>query len=297
MFARPIACSTTRAAALVRRCSAYHVGHSCHLKNTYCAIIRPRYQACIEHCPAAVQRTPPPAAGHLPPTFASCPPRDLCCGISVPSATVNPRREAVCNMSPVTATDHAMPSTSSASLVSPQQKSDKSLRTPTGQSTQRQRQRQRQRHKQAPGRGKQSESNKTTQEKKEVTSASGRLDELACIAFGPVVLHAPVHQQREAHSRLPHGLPAARDTAVQRSAPLLTRRPICIVHESGHAMPTHHRAPIGHPLTNPASFNQHQPTPSATPHPSPISINNSRSRGPIVDYQTESFLPLSCSSF
>ncbi|KAK1516307.1 hypothetical protein CABS01_06274 [Colletotrichum abscissum] len=133
--------------------------------------------------------------------------------------------------------------------------------------------------KQAPGRGKQSESNKTTREKKEVTSASGRLDELACIAFGPVVLHAPVHQQREAHFRLPHGLPAARDTAVQRSAPLLTRRPICIVHESGHAMPTHHRAPIGHPLTNPASFNQHQPTPSATPHPSPISINNSRFQG------------------
>lgn len=71
MFVRLIACSTTRdAAVLVHRCSAYHVGHSCHLKNTYCPTIRPRYRACIEHCPAAVQRTPPPAAGHLPPTFA-----------------------------------------------------------------------------------------------------------------------------------------------------------------------------------------------------------------------------------
>ncbi|KXH31363.1 hypothetical protein CNYM01_04799 [Colletotrichum nymphaeae SA-01] len=199
-------------------------------------------------------------------------------------------------MSPVTATAHAMPSTSSASLVSPQQKSDKSPRTPTGQSTQRQRQR----HKQVPGRGKQSGSNKTIREGKEVTSASGRLDELACIAFGPVVLHAPIHQQRDAPSRLPHGLPAARDTAILRTAQRPPAHPPSNLHRprerARHANASQgpNRPLLGQPSElQPASTHTVCYTTSFLQSPSTIPV----SRGPIVDYQTESFLPLSCSSF
>ncbi|KAK1720401.1 uncharacterized protein BDZ83DRAFT_784998 [Colletotrichum acutatum] len=139
-------------------------------------------------------------------------------------------------MSPVTATAHAMPSTSSASLVSPQQ----------------------------------------------------NVGQITTHTDGPVnAATAAQTSTREGKARRVEARPPARP-------PSNLRRPR---KQARHANAS--QGPNRPLLANPASFNQPQPTPSATPHPSPISINNSRLQGgPIVDYQIESFLPLvSCTSF